>query len=253
MSILIADKGLIIDKKQYSENSSIVKIFSSQNGIFSGFLKQRSQVKDSQFIQAGNLISFEYKSRNESDLGQFLYVDFVESFISQILFSSLKLSCVNSLFSIFKEVFSERENQEILFEKLYDFLRKISDENSSENDFLSDYIKLELFILETLGYALDLTSCAATNSTENLVFVSPKSARAVSFDAGKNYADKLLKLPQFLVDESLKSTKDELLQALDLTNFFLKKFLFFDKDRAKSHHLSHKRSISKNIEKLNFS
>ena len=50
-----------------------------------------------------------------------------------------------------------------------------------------------------LGFALDLTRCAATGAASDLAYVSPRSAQAVSRDAGAPYRDKLLRLPQFLL------------------------------------------------------
>ena len=42
---------------------------------------------------------------------------------------------------------------------------------------------------------------------------------------GKLFADKLLKLPKFLINGNVKPTKDSLKQAALLTEFFLDKFL----------------------------
>ena len=41
-------------------------------------------------------------------------------------------------------------------------------------------VRWELVLLEELGFGLDLATCAATGSSEDLVYVSPKSGRAVS-------------------------------------------------------------------------
>ena len=56
----------------------------------------------------------------------------------------------------------------------------------------------ELSLLSELGFGLDLDSCAATGATQELIYVSPKSGRAVSRAAGAPYQDRLLSLPSFL-------------------------------------------------------
>ena len=76
---------------------------------------------------------------------------------------------------------------------------------------------------------MDLSSCVVTNSKVDLAFVSPKSARAVSFEAGKAYESKLLKLPNFLVDDVTDYDESHLLDGLKLSGFFLEKFLFSEK------------------------
>ena len=43
-------------------------------------------------------------------------------------------------------------------------------------------------LLSELGFGLDLESCAATGSTAELIYVSPKSGRAVSREAGRALA-----------------------------------------------------------------
>jgi DNA repair protein RecO (recombination protein O) len=59
-------------------------------------------------------------------------------------------------------------------------------------------VRFELILLEDLGFGLDLSSCAATGSREDLVWVSPRTGRAVSRAAGAPWADRLLPLPSFL-------------------------------------------------------
>ncbi len=196
------DQGIIISQKNYSENSLILKVFSQNHGIYRAFVSGSKSKKNQSIFQIGNLISFEWRSRNEDGLGQFYYVDLVKSFTAKIIFDRLRLSCCSSLFSIIDSCFLEREEQQDLFNKLHNFLKQISNDAAEKKSFIASYIKLELKILETLGYGIDLSSCVVTNSTENLVFVSPKSARAVSLEAGEPYKNLLLKLPAFLLAEN---------------------------------------------------
>jgi DNA repair protein RecO (recombination protein O) len=224
-----SDEGIIISQKKYGENSLIVKIFSQHHGIYRGFVKSIKSSKSKTIFQIGNLVSFEFSSRIEENLGNFSAVDLIRSYCSKIIFDRLKVDCVKSIFSIIDSVFLEREEHLNLFTKLHNFLQKISDDDAKKSDFLAEYIKLELKILKTLGYGIDLSSCAATESTDNLVFVSPKSARAVSFSAGEKYQNKLLKLPNFLTEENAQCDDVHLLEGLKLSGFFLKKFLFEEK------------------------
>ena len=60
-------------------------------------------------------------------------------------------------------------------------------------------VRWELQLLGDLGFGLDLSECAATGLEADLAYVSPRSGRAVSRDAGAPYCSKLLKLPAFLV------------------------------------------------------
>ncbi len=241
------DQGIIISIKKYSENSLIVKVFSQNHGIYSSFVKSAKSSKDRLNFQIGNLISFEYRARLEENLGQFYAIDLVCCYCSKIMFDRLKLDCVKSLFAIVESCFLEREEHKLLFDELNYFLQKITDENIDKKDFLASYIKLELKILETLGYGIDLSSCVVTNSTKNLSFVSPKSAQAVSFEAGKAYEKKLLKLPPFLIAES-NYDDHHLFDGLKLSGYFLKKFIFDEKrESEKKQHSFYRENILKSL------
>ncbi len=240
-----SDEGIIIDARKYGENSLIVKIFSRQHGIYSGFVKFARSSKSAAIYQIGNMVSFEFFSRLEENLGSFAAIDLVESFCSKIIFERTKLECSNSLFYLLNEFFLERENHQDLFEKLHSFLQKVTAEKTSDWDVIAYYVKLELDILESLGYGVDLSCCVVTNSRVNLAFVSPKSARAVSFEAGKPYENKLLKLPNFLLENEATYDKHHLLDGLKLSGFFLEKFLLEDK---KFNNFSHRKNILKALE-----
>ncbi len=219
------DIGIIISCKKYGESCAIVKVFSKNHGIYRGFVNQIKSKKNQVIFQIGNIISFEWTSRVEDSLGSFYYTDLEKSFTSNIIFDKLKLNCINSIFAIIDSCFLERENLEELFEKLQEFLNKMA--NCQKQELLCDYIKLELKILEILGYGLDLSCCAVTNSVDNLTFVSPKSARAVSQDAGIGYENKLLKLPQFLLQENRDILQDNhIFDGLKLSGYFLEKYVF---------------------------
>jgi len=89
------------------------------------------------------------------------------------------------------------------------------------------YVRLELGLLQELGFGLDLEKCALTGTTEDLAFVSPKTGRAVSRAAAEPYRDKLVALPPFLSTGGLPADSEELRQGLDLTGFFLERHVFW--------------------------
>ena len=74
-----------------------------------------------------------------------------------------------------------------------------------------------------MGFGLDLSACAATGNSDQLVYVSPKSGKAVSKAAGKPYHQKLLPLPGFLTSDhktaNSPSTAD-LASGLEMAEYF---------------------------------
>lgn len=132
------------------------------------------------------------------------------------------LYAFNSLVGLLKLAFHEREPHNNLFPLLQTWL-----DTSGKKFSLYDYVKLELAILAEAGYGLNLDYCAVSGSTEELYYVSPKSGRAVSKEAGLPFAGKLLILPKFLVvkeKDISKISNLEIKQAFDLTTYFINRY-----------------------------
>jgi DNA repair protein RecO (recombination protein O) len=86
--------------------------------------------------------------------------------------------------------------------------------------------RFELDFLAELGFGLDLSSCAATGATQDLIYVSPRSGRAVSRTGGEAYKEKLLRLPAFLRIEDAPASAADIADAFALTGFFLDRHAF---------------------------
>ena len=84
-------------------------------------------------------------------------------------------------------------------------------------------VRWEMMLLQDLGFGLDLSECAATGTDADLVYVSPKSGRAVSRDAGQPYCDRLLKLPRFLLEDDASPAPPDILVGFGLTGHFLER------------------------------
>ena len=82
-------------------------------------------------------------------------------------------------------------------------------------------VRFELQLLSELGFGLDLEQCASTGASTDLIYVSPKSGRAVSRSAGEPWADKMLRLPAFLRDRDTEPGGRDLADGFALTGFFL--------------------------------
>ena len=88
-------------------------------------------------------------------------------------------------------------------------------------------VRFELLVLDELGFGLDLTRCAATGRRDELVYVSPKTGRAVSREAGARYHDKMLALPAFLRrGETTGADRAAIEDAFRLTGFFLTRHVY---------------------------
>ena len=83
-------------------------------------------------------------------------------------------------------------------------------------------VRWELAFLGEMGFGLDLGACAATGSNDDLVYVSPRTGRAVSASAGEPYSDRLLAFPAFLQKgRGGAVTERDVLSGFALTGYFL--------------------------------
>jgi DNA repair protein RecO (recombination protein O) len=106
-----------------------------------------------------------------------------------------------------------------------------------------DYAYLECTLLSEAGYGIDLRTCAVTGRTDDLIYVSPKSGKAVSALAGERYKDKLLKLPCCALTMSEPSDLFEFRQMADLLLYFFQRYIFKkDEPPARSNFIEHMES-----------
>ena len=100
----------------------------------------------------------------------------------------------------------------------------------SKNPIIT-YLLWELQILSDLGFGLDLKQCAVTGTLENLMYVSPKTGRAVSSNIGQQWHEKLLLLPNFLIKKDLNLPVSflDIQNAFKLTGYFLQRYILNEK------------------------
>jgi DNA repair protein RecO (recombination protein O) len=167
------------------------------------------------------MVHAEWRARLDEHLGTFK-LDLSHSISSLHFDDPLALSAL-SLICSHLGLFPERDPHP----RLYDgacFLLKSMEDADVWPGLLA---RFEMEVLGELGYQLDLTACAATGGNDNLIYVSPKSGRAVSASAGEPYKDKLLPLPAFLSGAGASAvTEDDLFNAYRLTGAFFDKHIY---------------------------
>ena len=217
----LTDEGIAIGVKKFSDSTNLMKILTKDNGIYSGLIRIKKNQGNSGVNIPGNTLSVNWRARLSEHLG-FFNTELIKSRSSNYLNSSINLEVLNSICSLM-DIFPERE--ECI--DLYNIIEELLDNLNNTRLWPFLYIKFELLFIERMGYGLDLSSCAVNGSTDNLNWVSPKTGRAVSALGAKGWEDRLLKLPEFLGQNEIKSvSKADLLDSLKLTEFFLIKRVY---------------------------
>lgn len=218
----ITDEAIVLSKEKYGESSGIVCLFTSKHGVYKGLVRGISSKKNRGIYQIGNLVEATWRARLAEHLGNISAELFVPSAI-HVMDSPTKLAALRSICAVVTSTFHERDPSIEAYNALRLFLSKLTNNSS---DWQKHYIITELNILTQTGYGIDLLECVDTGTTENLIYVSPKSGRAVCAASGKPYHDKLLQLPQFLIDEKLSHNENDIKNGIKLSSYFLDKYFF---------------------------
>ena len=214
----IDDEGIIIKKKKYRESSLLISFFSLNHGINSGLVKGVLK-KDFGIYEIGNKVYIKSSFRLDEQLWNCKF-ELIKNNSVNYFDNQNKLNTLLTICSIIDLSLPKNNPQIKIYNKTIDLI-----ENLLSKDWAVKYIFWELFLLSELGYGLDLEKCVVSGKKENLIYISPKSGKAVSKKEGEKYKNKLFNLPKFLINKNVKPTNDSLKQAISLTGFFIDKFL----------------------------
>ena len=213
------DTVTIISVRKHGENSTIVDVLTQSHGRHAGLVRGGAGRKLAPILQPGTQVDVEWRARLEEHLGTY-NIEPIQS-RATILSNRLALSAMGSVCALVNFAFPERMS----LPRLYAVTINLFDQMAASGAWLPDYALWEYAVLEELGYGLDLESCAATGVQQDLIYVSPKSGRAVSRQAGADWADRMLPLPRFLRAQTATKEAGEVLDALKTTGYFLERRL----------------------------
>lgn len=216
------DEAIILGLKRYGETSVIVEALTRNHGRHRGVVRGGRGKRLSAVIQPGNTVELVWRARIEEQLGQFA-VEGLKLRSANLITQASSLYALSTLASHCR-LLPERDPHEMLYETL----EVLVDHLHEPKLIAALLIRFEIALLTELGFGIDLSCCAATGSTQELIYVSPKSARAVCRVAGEPYKDKLLKLPSFLNGRGVlaEPNKDEIRAGFTLSAYFLDRHVF---------------------------
>ena len=186
-----ADDGIILGTRRHGETSLIVEALTPGHGRHLGIVKGGRSRRMRGTLQPGNLVHLVWRARLEDHLGTY-QIEPLEDRAVELIENRIVLAGFMTI-AAHVRLLPERDPGPDLFEHFaatYDMLPGVLGAQA--------VAMFERDLLVALGFGLDLETCAATGSRNDLIYVSPKTGRAVSAEAGAPYADKMLPLPAFL-------------------------------------------------------
>jgi len=215
--VQVADSAIVLGSRKFSETSSLVAVFFEHHGLYRGMMKYATSPKNRGVVIAGNKVKAIWNARLSEQLGT-ITMEIEKSSTAWVMHKPDALTAIASACAMVAYFLPERQAHSGLYHALQGFI----DKACSDSPWLGSYANFEFILLGEIGFALDLSECAATGVTENLSYVSPKTGRAVCEEAGRPYHDKLFPLPKCALSGNIDSAPYiDIMKCLRITGFFL--------------------------------
>lgn len=190
------DHGVVLSARTFGEDGRIVRIMTRAHGLHAGLARGTSRRRRDGFVlQAGVEADVVWKARIADQLGAWT-LEPARDHAALWLDDPRRLAGIAAAAALTEAVVPEREAHPGLAGGLEAFLASLDNEA-----WPAAYVGFEIGVLAELGFALDLSQCAVTGVQDDLVYVSPRTGRAVSADAGAAWKERMLALPGFLVGQ----------------------------------------------------
>ena len=215
------DDAFVLSARAHGEAGAIVELLTEHHGKWAAHVAGGASRKMKPFLQPGARVTARYRARVSDQLGSAALEPTGEG-PAALFDDPLALAGLSAAAALAAGALPEREPHPgafLAFEAL-------SAAFADPDIWPAVFVRFEAGLLQDLGFGLDLSKCAATGVTDDLIYVSPRTGRAVSRDAGEPYKERLLALPPFLLGAQAGLRAGDVAAGFDLTGHFLEAFIF---------------------------
>lgn len=224
----VTTPAIVCALRAHAEHGAVVRLMTPDHGLQAVYVRGARGRRMRPVLIAGNLVQARLRARNESQLPQ-AEIELKES-RAILMGEPLPAAAIEWATALTATALPEVQPYPRLYEAL-DALLAAIEAAPSAIGWGAALVRYELLLLSELGFGLDLGRCAVSNSSDDLVAVSPRSGRAIGAEAAQPYGDRLLPLPAFLRHGGQGSWKD-IADGLALTGHFLRRDILTDRSQA---------------------
>ena len=219
------EPAVVLEARPLGDAAAVVTLLTAAQGRHAGLARGGASRAQAPIWQRGNLVEARWVARLPDQLGA-LTGELVHPAAALAMDDPLALALLSAACAVADGALPDREPHPRSFAGLVSLIARLP---GGAAPLLPDYVRWEAELLAELGYGLDLSRCAATGATDDLVWVSPRTGHAASAAAGEPWRDRLLPLPAFLLNQSgaaAQAGPPEWLAGLRLTGHFLARDAF---------------------------
>jgi len=215
------DDAFVLSARPHGETGAIVEAITRAHGKYAAHVAGAASRRMKPFLQAGAKVTLRYRARTTDQLGS-AALEPAGAGPAELFDDRLALAGLAAATAVAAGALPEREPHPGAYYGLEALIAALA----SADVWPAVYVRFEAGLLADLGFGLDLSKCAVTGSPDDLVYVSPRTGRAVSAAAGADYADRLLALPPFMLSAQGGLAPGDVGAGLALTAHFLERFVF---------------------------
>lgn len=215
------DDAFVLSARAHGEAGAIVELLTARHGKYAAHVAGGASRRMKPFLQAGAQVTVRYRARISDQLGS-ATLEPVGEGPSALFDDPLALAGIAAAAAVTAGALPEREPHPGAYQAFEALVAAFA----HDAIWPAVFVRFEAGLLADLGFGLDLSKCAATGSTDDLIYVSPKTGRAVSREAGEPYKDRMLALPPFLLAAQSRLMPGDVGAGLTLTAWFLEAFIF---------------------------
>ena len=182
------DEGFLLSKNKYGENSIIIEVFTLNHGKCSGIVYGGTSKKIKSYLQLGNKIYVNLKTKNDNKLGYFK-IEIIDAISPFFFDDNKKLNCILTSLNLLKTVLPELLNYNSIYVLFSNFLNELK----FSNHWIIHYIFWEMNLLKEIGFDMNLTSNSVSKT------YSKKDRITVNIDSEK------INIPSFMVEKKFKN------------------------------------------------
>jgi DNA repair protein RecO (recombination protein O) len=215
------DDAYVLSARAHGESGAIVELLTARHGKYAAHVAGGASRRMRPFLQAGARVLMGYRARVSDQLGS-ASLEPVGEGPAALFDDALALAGLSAAAAVAAAALPEREPHPGVFLAF----EALSQALLAPDIWPAVFVRFEAGLLQDLGFGLDLSKCASTGQLDDLIFVCPRTGRAVSRGAGEPYKDRLLILPPFLLSAQAGLAPGDVKAGLDLTAHFLELFVF---------------------------